>query len=156
MVQIHPPLPFLLRNRSSVLLRKIFEHTADAGIHVEAETISKAFKELSLAFTEIITGGNLPDAKFSFDVSLESEELDTILINYVSYLIYLFDTENFIVSSVNLDIRTNMPYSITGQLEGESYDEEKHGYGVEIKAVSYHMLEISLGPPSKIIIVLDL
>ena len=44
---------------------------------------------------------------------------------------------------------------ISGQLWGETYDEEKHGYGVEIKAVSYHMLEISVGPPSTIVIIFE-
>ena len=40
--------------------------------------------------------------------------------------------------------------------KGDFYNEAIHGYGVEIKAVSYHMLEISEGPPSKIVVILDL
>ena len=44
-------------------MREIFEHTADAGIRAESPTLSEAFNEISLAFTEIITGGNLPDNK---------------------------------------------------------------------------------------------
>ncbi len=87
-------------------MRRIFEHTADAGIHVESETLSNAFHELSLAFTEVITGGGLPDKQTSFKVDLESTDLDSLLINYVSYLIYLFDTENFLVSSAKLVIQT--------------------------------------------------
>ena len=55
MVQIHPPLPFLLTKRFTPQLRKIFEHTADAGIEVKGKNLSEAFDEVSLAFTEIIT-----------------------------------------------------------------------------------------------------
>ena len=45
---------------------------------------------------------------------------------------------------------------LEGKIYGEIYDEKKHGYGVEIKAISYHMLHVSEGPPSKIKLILDL
>ncbi len=137
-------------------MRRIFEHTADAGIHVESESLSNAFHELSLALTEVITGGELPDKKTSFKVDLESTDLDSLLVNYISHLIYLFDTENFLVSSATLVIETKSLKKLSGILDGDFYDQNKHGYGVEIKAVSYHMLEILEGPPAKIVVVLDL
>ena len=156
MVQIHPPLPFLLTKLSGTKLRRIFEHTADAGIEAEAETLPEAFHEISLAFTEIITGGKLPDNKESFGFHFESKDLDSLLVNYVSHLIFLFDTENFLVSSIKVHIKTGDCNIINGKLYGDFYDQNKHGYGVEVKAVSYHMLEIVAGPPSKIVVVLDL
>ena len=137
-------------------MRRIFEHTADAGIHVESESLSYAFHELSLAFTEVITGGGLPDEQTSFNVELESTDLDSLLVNYISHLIYLFDTENFLVSSANIVVEIQSSNKLSGKLKGDFYDQTKHGYGVEIKAVSYHMLEISEGPPAKIVVILDL
>ena len=137
-------------------MREIFEHTADAGIRAKSPTLSKAFNEVSLAFTEIITGGNLPDKKNNFKVEIESTTLDSLLVNYISHLIYLFDTENFLVSSADINVNTSSPNKIWGILEGDFYDENKHGYGVEIKAVSYHMLKITEGPPSEIVVILDL
>tara|TARA_B100000809_G_C15033464_1_gene492856 strand:+ start:10 stop:480 length:471 start_codon:yes stop_codon:yes gene_type:complete len=156
MVQIHPPLPFLLRTRFNPKLRKIFEHTADAGIEVEDKNLSGAFHEVSLAFTEIITGGNLPDSESFHIIDLEGINLDNLLVRYISYLIFLFDTENFIVGSTNLDISIDESNRLRGKIYGEIYKESKHGYGVEIKAISYHMLHISEGPPSKIKLILDL
>ena len=87
-------------------MREIFEHTADAGIRAKSSTLSEAFNEVSLAFTEIITGGKLPDSKNNFKVEIESTTLDSLLVNYISHLIYLFDTENFLVSSANINIET--------------------------------------------------
>ena len=156
MVQIHPPLPFLLTKLSDTKLRRIFEHTADAGIEVGTETLSEAFHEISLAFTEIVTGGKLPSNKISFEVRLESTDLDSLLVNYVSHLIFLFDTEDFLVTSAEIDIKTGDCNMLHGKLYGDLYDETKHGYGVEVKAVSYHMLEIEAGPPSRIVVILDL
>ncbi len=156
MVQIHPPLPFLLRKRFNPKLRKIFEHTADAGIEVEDKNLSEAFQEVSLAFTEVITGGNLPKSESSYIIDLEGNNLDNLLIRYISHLIFLFDTENFIVGSTNLEFFVDKKKKLRGKIYGEFYDELKHGYGVEIKAISYHMLHVSEGPPSKIKLILDL
>ena len=137
-------------------MRKIFEHTADAGIKVESNTLNEAFNELSLSFTEIVTGGNLTTKQKSYEVNLVSEDLDSLLVRFVSHLIFLFDTKNFLPASAEVDIVISESCEINGQLLGDSYDQEKHGYGVEVKAVSYHMLEISVGPPSTIVIILDL
>ena len=156
MVQIHPPLPFNIGNSTVFKLRKIFEHTADAGIMAEGSNLSEAFNEASLAFTEIITGGHLPDLKSDFKVTLKSNSLDTLLVNYLSHLIFLFDTENFLVSKTDLIFKIGKENRLSGKLEGDIYDEKKHGYGVGIKAISYHMLEIIEGPPAKIVVVLDL
>ena len=136
-------------------MREIFEHTADAGIRAESPTLSEAFNEVSLAFTEIVTGGIVPDSNNHFKVEIEATTLDSLLVNYISHLIYLFDTENFLVSSADITVKTRS-CTISGTLEGDFYDESKHGYGVEIKAVSYHMLKISEGPPSEIVVILDL
>lgn len=137
-------------------MREIFEHTADAGIRVESNTMTEALNELSLAFTEIITGGNLPDDVEQFNIGIKSDTLDSLIVNYLSHLIYLFDTEGFLVKSVNLGLELGEINTISGILSGDFYDENKHGYGVEVKAVSYHMLNISIGPPSKINVILDL
>ena len=156
MVQIHPPLPLLLSNLSASKLRRITEHTADAGIEVEAVSLPEAFNEVSLAFTEIITGGNLPQSKRSHVIELESTELDSLLVKFVSDLIFLFDTEDFLVGSAEVEIKIDSLFVLEGTLFGDTYNQSEHGYGVEIKAVSYDLLEVISGPPSKIKVILDL
>ena len=156
MVQIHPPLPFLLSSLSESKLRRITEHTADAGIEVEADSLPEAFHEASLAFTEIVTGGNLPQSKRSHDIELESTDLDSILVKFISNLIFLFDSDDFLVSSAKVEIKSDSLFVLKGTLSGDTYDQSEHGYGVEIKAVSYHLLEVVWGPPSKIKVILDL
>ncbi|MEC8875698.1 MAG: archease [Candidatus Thermoplasmatota archaeon] len=137
-------------------MRRITEHTADAGIEVEADSLPEAFHEASLAFTEIVTGGNLPQSKRSHDIELESTDLDSILVKFISNLIFLFDSDDFLVSSAKVEIKSDSLFILKGTLFGDTYDQSEHGYGVEIKAVSYHLLEVVWGPPSKIKVILDL
>ena len=80
-------------------MRKNFEHTADIGIEVKSSNLSEAFQEVSLSFSEIITGGNLPKDSISKEVSIEADNLDSLLVDFMSYLIVLFDTDFFITGS---------------------------------------------------------
>ena len=137
-------------------MRKNFEHTADIGIEVEASTISRAFEEAALGFSEIITGGNLPKELILNDVSIESDNLDSLLVHFISYLVVLFDTDLFISGFAKIEISKGENFLLKGILKGDIYDQSKHGYGVEIKAVSYHQLLVEEGPPSRLRVILDL
>ena len=137
-------------------MRKNFEHTADIGIEIESPTLSEAFQEVSLSFSEIITGGSLPEVLTSKEVFLESDNLDSLLVDFLSYLIVLFDTDDFIAGSAKLEISKKNSFQIAGKLVGETYNQDKHGYGVEIKAISYHQLLVHDGPPARLRVILDL
>ena len=137
-------------------MRKNFEHTADIGIEVETSNISSAFEEAALGFSEIITGGNLPKELISNDVSIESDNLDSLLVHFISYLVVLFDTDLFISGFAKIEISKGENFLLKGILKGDIYDQSKHGYGVEIKAVSYHQLLVEEGPPSRLRVILDL
>ena len=137
-------------------MRKNFEHTADIGIEVEASTISRAFEEAALGFSEVITGGNLPKELISNDVSIESDNLDSLLVHFISYLVVLFDTDLFISGFAKIEVSKGENFLLKGILKGDIYDQSKHGYGVEIKAVSYHQLLVEEGPPSRLRVILDL
>ena len=137
-------------------MRKNFEHTADIGIEVETSNISSAFEEAALGFSELITGGNLPKELISNDVSIESDNLDSLLVHFISYLVVLFDTDLFISGFANIEISKGEIFLLKGILKGDIYDQSKHGYGVEIKAVSYHQLLVEEGPPSRLRVILDL
>ena len=137
-------------------MRTNFEHTADIGIEIESPTLSRAFEEVSLSFSEIITGGSLPEFSLSKKVSLESNNLDSLLVDFMSYLVVLFDTDDFITGSAKLKISKNNSFQLAGKLVGETYNQDKHGYGVEIKAISYHQLLVQEGPPAHLRVILDL
>ena len=65
---------------------------------------------------------------------------------FLSYLIVLFDTDDFIAGSAKLKISKKSSFQLAGNLVGEIYNQDKHGYGVEIKAISYHQLLVHERP----------
>ena len=100
-------------------MRKNFEHTADIGIEVETSNISSAFEEAALGFSELITGGNLPKELISNDVSIESDNLDSLLVHFISYLVVLFDTDLFIPGFAKIEISKGENFLLKGILKGD-------------------------------------
>ena len=45
---------------------------------------------------------------------------------------------------------------LAATLRGAAWDAERDGYGVEVKAISYHELQVELGPPARLRVILDL
>ncbi len=118
---------------------KIFEHTADIGIEAYGKNLEEAFENAAKGMFSIITNGGKIEEKIEKDIEINREEDDEmLLVDWLSELIYLYDVEKLVFG--------NFKVKIDGKLNaiayGEKYDRSKHGYGIEIKAVTYHMLEI--------------
>ncbi|MCH2508184.1 MAG: archease, partial [Dehalococcoidia bacterium] len=60
-------------------MRRIVEHTADAGIEVEANSLPEAFEEIGKAFTEIVTGGSLTESNNINSITINANTLDSLL-----------------------------------------------------------------------------
>ena len=135
------------------MLREQLEHTADVGIEVNSDSFTEALSEACLALTEIITGGNLVNSSKTINFKISYSDTSHLLVDILNELLVLFDSKNFLPGQAQITL-SNYEDSIS--LYGDNYYPEEHGYGVEVKAISYHNLEITVGPPSRIVFILDL
>ncbi len=135
------------------MLREQLEHTADVGIEVNSDSFTEALSEACLALTEIITGGNLVNSSKTINFKISYSDTSHLLVDILNELLVLFDSKNFLPGKAQITL-SNSEASIS--LSGDNYSPEEHGYGVEVKAISYHNLEITVGPPSRIVFILDL
>lgn len=137
-----------------------FEHTADIGIEVEAPDLAQAFAEAAYGLTEVITGGRLARPRKTpaeGAVSLMAEDVESLLVRWLSELLFLFEMEGFIVGAAAIRIdEKEGDWDLKGELKGEPYDPQVHGYGSEVKAITYHCLKVVQGPPARVRVILDL
>jgi len=162
------------------------EHTADVALEIEADGLDAAFAEAALALGEVITGGGLPEPREAVRVTLEADDAESLLVRWLSELLVHFDAEGFLAGAAEVALtpppRDARPEAAAGAgaagavvraapagdaglegawrlratLRGEAYDPARHGYGSEVKAVSYHTLRVAPGPPARLRVVLDL
>lgn len=134
-------------------MRRTFEHTADIGLAVEAETLDAAFSEAALALVEVITGGALPPAKQQRAFTVEAESPEQLLVRFLSRLLVEFDGDGFLPGAAEVTLARGR---LAATLHGAVWDAKRDGYGVEVKAISYHDLRVVPVPPARLRVILDL
>jgi len=118
---------------------KIIEHTADVGIEAYGATIEEAFENAAKGMFAIITNDGHIESKQKRKIEIDfDEDEEILLVDWLTELLYLHDVEGLVFGE--FEVRINK--KLVGYAYGEKYDRQKHGYGIEIKAVTYHMLEI--------------
>ena len=135
-------------------MRHTFEHTADIGLAVEAPSLEAAFGEAALALVEVITGSALPPVEQQRTLDVEAESREQLLVQFLSRLLVEFDGDGFLPGRVQVSLTS--AGSLTATLEGATWESVRDGYGVEVKAISYHDLQVESGPPAQLRVILDL
>ena len=135
-------------------MRRTFEHTADIGLAIRAESLEAAFGEAALALAEVVTGGALPPAREERTLSVEAETREQLLVQFLSRLLVEFDDDGFLPGAAEVALEGGS--RLTAMLRGAAWDSERDGYGVEVKAISYHDLQVEPGPPARLRVILDL
>lgn len=120
---------------------EIFPTTADCGINVWSSEFQGLFRQSARALFSIITDISLVEAKDDFEITLESPSLDDLLISWLNELIYLSEVNNYVFSSFSIKHLTEI--KLHAIVSGERIDFNKHTLKSEVKAATYHALEVN-------------
>ncbi len=132
---------FIIKWALSYIMRyRYLEHTADLYVEARGEKLEDIFANCALALYDSICDINKISYSEERMVEVEGEDYQELLVNFLNELLYLFETEGFVASDVEVVFEGK---KLTARLKGETYDREKHGARYEIKAATYHGLEIN-------------
>jgi len=137
-------LPFLyngLRVMSKAF--EVIDHTADVGIIAYGADTEDLFSNAALALFSLITELESIENRFHLDLVVSSEDTDSLLIEWLNELIYLFDVRHILFS--HFDITDLTRNGLQATCYGEHFNAMKHTIKVEVKAATYHMLKIDKG-----------
>jgi SHS2 domain-containing protein len=127
---------------------RIIDHTADIGIEADGDSLEQAFEHVALGMFETISDGSEVEILTTVSVKAEAEDLEELLVNYLTELLYLYDVEGVLFGEFEVEIfELGGSYELEGEARGEMFIVGKHNYPIEIKAVTYHMLEVKETPP---------
>lgn len=124
-----------------------FDVTADVGFLAYGNTLNEAYENAGLAMFNVITDTKKIDLKKSFDLAIESEDLVSLLYDYLEELLFLQETEfiffsKFEVAIEKIDFKSESSYSLKGIAVGEDIDWNKHSHGSEVKAITFHKMYV--------------
>lgn len=120
------------------------EHTADIIIRAKGKDLKEAFEQAALGFYNVIT--NLeqitPTKEISF--TIESEDIQSLLYDFIDQLIFLIDTKYFISNSIKvlkLELVNEGKYFLDVKLSVEEFQIGKHEQKTEVKAMTYSFMK---------------
>ncbi len=120
-----------------------FDTTADIGIIAYSDNINVAFSNAALATMNILTDIEKIKQEYTKEVHIQSEDLCALLYDWITELIILIDSEQFVGSKYNITINsTYKGYKLDASIKGDSYNINKYNYKEEVKAITYHKMNI--------------
>ncbi|MDP2841653.1 MAG: archease [Candidatus Methanoperedens sp.] len=117
--------------------------SADAAFEATGRTLEELFSDAAIATFEVMADTNTVKQLLTREIELENESVDGLLIDWLSELVFLKDTENILFSVFDVNIRKNDVYLLKAAVKGEKIDREKHSLRSDVKAVTYHMFEVT-------------
>ncbi|MFA5101831.1 MAG: archease [Candidatus Thermoplasmatota archaeon] len=132
---------------------ELIEHTADVGVKAYGKTLAEAYEHVAKGMFDIITDESIIDPVGQYDISLEAPDLEQLLVDWLSQLLFLNGAQNLVFGKFEVTVAGNR---LSAHVFGEKYDTKKHKMGVEIKAVTYHMLQVSEKDPIFVQVLFDI
>jgi SHS2 domain-containing protein len=122
---------------------KIIEDIVSGDFVFEAsgKTIEKLFESCAEACFSAMTELSKVNASEKFPVDVDAENIDDLLFNFLAELIFLKDTEKIFLSKFDIEIDIDK-FSLNSVARGERIDYNKHDIKTDVKAVTYHNLQV--------------
>lgn len=117
---------------------EIIEHTADIGLFVSGEGLEEFFADAAQGMFAIICESVPEGEAVSCEINLESNDLEGLLVDWLSELLFLFESEMFVPREIRFSAIDR------GSLAATCIGAKAHlpVCGSEIKAVTHHLLEV--------------
>jgi SHS2 domain-containing protein len=119
---------------------KIIDHTADMGLIIYGSDMEKLFSNAAFSVFSLIVEPESIIPKLQRYVRVSAENYESLLIEWLNELIYLFDAEHILFNS--FQIRNLSNNQLIAICYGELVDRLRHNIKREVKAATYHMLKI--------------
>lgn len=133
---------------------EIIDHTADVGIRAYGADIGQAFANAARALFSLITELDNVGEVIYRDIELAAPDEESLLVEWLNELIYLFDAENIIFK--RFDITEINDTRLKARIHGEKVDSSKHKLKIGVKAATYHLLKVSKGDGCQVQVLLDI
>ncbi len=136
---------------------EFFEVTADVGYKAYGNTLEEAFENAALAMFEVITDTSKIEHEIERKIEVESEDECALLYDWLSEFLVMLDVDFLIFSKFKVKIeKKEEGFSLKGTAWGEEFNPEIHESRAEVKAVTYHMMDVKQDDGSMVQVILDI
>ena len=122
---------------------RFFEHTADLGIEVTAPSLDHLLIDCWRALTDSVTSIERIESLETRRFVVEADDLQRLIVDWLSEAIYLFETEGLVFSEVAVRVEQSAAgWRVQATASGEPFELQRHGLKTLVKAATYHGIQI--------------
>ena len=119
---------------------RILDHTGDLGILVYGRDLEELFRNAGEAFFDIITDVQRVMENTERVIRVEGPNLEDLMVRWLGELLYVHDVDGLLFRSFWIDeLRDG---ALKARARWEAFDERRHVMKTEIKAVTYHKIQV--------------
>jgi len=123
---------------------EFLEHLADAYVAARGRSLEEAFENAALAMFDVMTDTQKVESKIKDEVIVEEHDQKALLYSWLEHLLLKFEIEGNLYSrfEVSRIQQTDKGWRLHATIFGERFDPTRHVSKVDVKAVTYHQMEI--------------
>jgi len=147
-----------VNNRNDTIKKfEFFDVTADVGYKAYGDTLEEAFENAALAMFEVVTDTSKVESKVERKIEVESEDECALLYDWLSEFLVLLDVDFLVFSKfkVKIEKRDDGLY-LEGTVWGDEFNPDIHESRAEVKAVTYHLMDIKKDNRYMVQVILDI
>jgi len=123
---------------------RLINHTADFGIHVFGKDPKDLFANAAFALFDMVTDISAVKGENKKKISVTGSDWPDLMVNWLRELLYLWTGNEILLKLAKIQKIT--AYEITAIVFCDSYDPDRHVIKNEIKAVTYHQIQVARSP----------
>ncbi len=121
---------------------EILDHTADVCLRVHGDTFQDFLCNAALAMMDITVNRQSVLRVTESEFTVQGETREELLVRMLAEILYLHEVEQMVFGDITIDLVIGDEYKLIAKLYGEKTDTSKHELELDIKAVTYHNLNV--------------
>ena len=115
--------------------------TADVAFVAYGKDLDELFANAALAMFEVMINTKQVKAKVKRKVSVKANDLQSLMFNWLNELLFYYGSERLTFSEFKVEV-DGKKFILSAECKGEKIDTKKHETRTEVKAATYHKMEI--------------
>ena len=119
----------------------LLDHTADLGMQVHGADLVNLFEEAARSIIYIMMRAPTAEKTDAMKLQVDGQDLPDLMVRWLGEILYLLQGEKKVVTHVKIDSLS--PVHLVATLKTVPFDPNRHEILCEIKAVTYHQIDVA-------------
>jgi SHS2 domain-containing protein len=130
-----------------------FDISGDVGLRVWGRSLEELFENAGIGMFELITDTATIEEKECKEIQLEADTMESLFVQWLNELIFLFDTHGFIGRRFNVEIKDK---SLKADVYCGDFDPSRNEQRLLLKAATYHRLSLKKNDQYEAMVIFDI